>query len=447
MFTDDIDIRKNHPVYIIKHDIIKLYNRKKEFIENICSNNNNFDILMKNNHDYACITGLMKNLIKNIKDIKPFNLKLEENTEYNKFDIFYDPNDDFYNYYIYDNKIIKTSINYGINNFIYYIIEILRSGYNLSKMLLIIDLYKKIKYNLTIVNRTLGYIDFCGNDYIKFNELILNINILYNKNQKTSIEDIFDDNSIVLDVNSVELDITHTLPRYIPKYIIEINVYKIDKLKYKNNCVYKNGNIISMYLGKMMGNNNKLYLFEEFKSSGLFSSNLCNTNKLFINISPIIVGDVHNIDDFKKFNRNYYILDYKNHKEKYLLITLDIGYFKNWIQIYTIIPHFSIHEYMIYSYKYDQFLNLIYNKKYISDLLLKFMFLYKSYINRNYNYLTDVNLFIIFKKRLKRINMDNFIKKIIPFDIKNINKIDVFPILIKKVIYEWLTKLKRIMNN
>lgn len=135
----------------------------------------------------------------------------------------YRKNDNYYDYK-YDTVSIKDSLYYGLNNFIFHIIEILKTTCfdNLIAMLKLLDIYKKIMYNLNITNITLDNKNYCyvsdkDKEYFSKNMLLINIYIKYNKLQKVKIHD-----TICMDLCNIH-----------PKYVLYPKIYILNK--YKNN--------------------------------------------------------------------------------------------------------------------------------------------------------------------------------------------------------------------
>lgn len=161
----------------IYHPIFEnLYTYRFMLMKNICSNNKSgYQLINDNNKHYTIINNTMKKLIKSL--IQKFQImqKLLNMT------CIIEKNDNYYDYK-YDTVSIKDSLYYGLNNFIFHIIEILKTTCfdNLIAMLKLLDIYKKIMYNLNITNITLDNKNYCyvsdkDKEYFSKNMLLINI--------------------------------------------------------------------------------------------------------------------------------------------------------------------------------------------------------------------------------------------------------------------------------
>lgn len=227
-----------HPVYEIKETIKRLYMNRYMLIKNMYDSDTipGYMLIARNNNHYEEIINSLKKLIKIIKNIKRYNLKIDCNVELSEYEYYYNNNDDFYNFNMYkdkENKICE-SLYFGINNFIYYIICILKNleMEKVSYLLKLLQIYKKIDHNLTIVNRTLDrpfmkYYIQKNHKYIDINKkLLLNINITFNKKYKTIIENVKEDDMNPVIFNKVNIDffnVNNSVITFLPVNIIIIN--------------------------------------------------------------------------------------------------------------------------------------------------------------------------------------------------------------------------------
>lgn len=198
--------KNSHPIYEIQKFIESLYITRYKLIKNIyvSKNKEGFYLISQNNMHYEQITSIMKKLIGTIKNVKYFNLNIIDNICLSNYNLYYDKNDKYNNYKKYRSKKIKIteSLYFCINDFIYYIIYILKNKnkeFNRDKYLLkLLELYKIVNYNLNIVNKTLDNqnLKYVPNtEFTDLNKkLLLIIKTIYNGNYKVKIKNLEMDN-------------------------------------------------------------------------------------------------------------------------------------------------------------------------------------------------------------------------------------------------------------
>lgn len=83
----------------------------------------------------------MKIIIKLIKNIKNFNLNIKTNIMLISYDLYYNKYGNYDNYNKYNTYSIKNSLYLGINNFIFYVIKLLKfiKNHNEDKTTLILN--------------------------------------------------------------------------------------------------------------------------------------------------------------------------------------------------------------------------------------------------------------------------------------------------------------------
>lgn len=238
---NNIKNKEIQPIYEIKETIKRLYMNRYMLIKNMYDSDISpgYILIAKNNNHYEEIINSLKKLIKIIKNIKKYNLNIDCNIELSEYEYYYNNNDDFYNFNMYkdkENKICE-SLYFGINNFIYYIIYILKNPgmEKVSYLLKLLQIYKKIDHNLTIVNRTLDrpfmkYYIQKNHKYIDINKrLLLNININFNKKYKTIIENVKEDDMNPVVINNVIIEffsVNNSVITFLPDNIKTINDVK-----------------------------------------------------------------------------------------------------------------------------------------------------------------------------------------------------------------------------
>lgn len=309
-----------HPIFEIQKDIENLYIYRFMLMKNICSNNKTgYNLIVSNNKHYINIENIMKRLIKNTKVIKKFDLEISDNVTFIKYDILYTQNDNDYDYN-YDTTIVKDSLYYGINNFIYFVIELLKGNYD-NKLILILkllDLYKKIIYNLNIVNMTLDkkkffYVSDIDKKYISTNKLLIKIYIKYNLLHKVKNQDVT--NPVKIENNkSIELCNNNY------KNVLYPKIYILNK--YNNKYEKRNG-LSTVFVNTIFRNNFSLQqrrrflgMKNFFKHSNKYSDQL---SKLFHNLYIHIKFDeLNSILTIFKIYRFFINVKKNNKKYKYL---------------------------------------------------------------------------------------------------------------------------------
>lgn len=272
VYKINIKNKIHHPIFEIQKDLENLYIYRFMLMKNIYYNNKSgYQLINDNNKHYTIINNTMKILIKSIKNMKKFYLEVSDNVKYIRHNMYYRKKDKYY-VYKYDTKSVKDSLYCGLNNFIFHIIEILKQNYfdNLIAILKLLDLYKKIMYNLNIINMTLDNKNFCyisdfDKKYLRSNKLLINIYIKYNKLQKVKIQDTLD-NTIQAEKNNC-IDFCIVLPKYI--LYQKIYIYNYEK---KYWCNQINGLFYKLYFKNIkikIKNNYKKYVklgYEENKN-------------------------------------------------------------------------------------------------------------------------------------------------------------------------------------
>lgn len=347
----NINNKEIHPVYEIKETIKRLYMYRYRLIKNMYDSDISpgYMLIARNNKHYEEIINSMKKLIKIIKNIKKYNLNIDCNVELSEYEYYYNNNDDFYNFNMYkdkENKICE-SLYFGINNFIYYIICILKNleMENVSYLLKLLQIYKIIDHNLTIVNRTLDrpfmkYYIQKNYKYININKkLLLNINITFNKKYKTIIENVKEDDMNRVIFNTVIIDffnVNNSVITFLPDNIIIINdvdhninenVIKV-KIHNKNSINNNNYKYMITYIRRYIKKINKKYKYID----KYVNTNIKN-EVIHKDINKYIDDDIPNklINKMKKWYINklciknisrivkYTIINYKKRKDELIM--------------------------------------------------------------------------------------------------------------------------------
>lgn len=299
-----------HPIHEIQKIIESLYITRYKLIRNIYDSKikKGFYLISQNNIHYEQIISIMKKLIIIIKNVKYFKLNIIDNICLSNYKLYYDKNDKYNNYMKYtsnENKITD-SLYFGINDFIYYIIYILKNKeLNRDKYLLkLLEIYKIVNYNLIIVNRTLD--NKClkygpNTEFIDLNtKLLLNIKINYNSNYKVKIKSLeMDNNNKCNNKKYNECDFinkNNNLPKKIIIIEQQFNCFKTESLyiinkkiktfcnnEYNNTSIlrYKNHTLLEDIIKTYKNNINCNYPIEQncFKNISFIKFTIINYKK------------------------------------------------------------------------------------------------------------------------------------------------------------------------
>ena len=309
----EINIKKhkyknNHPIYQIQNMIEQIYINRYKLIKNICNSKNEtgFYLISKNNNHYEQITNIMKKLIKISKECKNFKLNINHNIKLYDYTINYDINDKYDNYTKYISKEIKIckSLYIGINNFIYYIINILENKNKFNNTLLSLTCYKKIVYNLNIINRTLdnkllSYYLIKNVKCIDLDKkLLLNISVLYVNNHKINMEEVkeikvnkYNKQSILLNIYGIKYKLPKNIDISQPSILLSLKLNIDNKLITK--YFYKN--IIHEYIKTNNKTRTLTYFSKMYKYYDFQKHNIKGNNRLYKIVTNILNIKILNI--------------------------------------------------------------------------------------------------------------------------------------------------------
>lgn len=264
----------------IKDIIIKLYINRYKLINNIFNSDikSGYRLISQNNKDYENIINNMKDLINIIENIKTNDLEIKSSINFIEYNYFYKKQLDNYIYKNKEKEIVE-SLFFGINNFIYYVLYIInkKEKERQKGLLDLLNTYKIIKHNLSIINLSLD------NNLMKYykqknninldicKKILLDIKIKYNHKYKTTIEEIIENEQYYEKTEKIKfLDIVNINTRFLFKNIIIIDDTKkssfLNILPESRNVNYRESNIIikNIYINNPLVKKSSFFIYYYF---------------------------------------------------------------------------------------------------------------------------------------------------------------------------------------